>query len=354
MTANIGRLAYFETWIDPVAEKMLRARADIDLVRLEYTTPEPDNWRELGRAHGYQISARGDLREPWLADAKLLAKCQNLLAVSSTGVGYDVIDVAACTAAGVIVCNQSGSNKEAVAEHALGLILSLSKKIAVADRAVRRADSVDRYTVIGSDIRNKTVGIIGIGQIGTRVAELCRGLFGMTVLAYDPYLTADQVVARGATKVELDDLLRRSDYVTVHCPRTEETFGMLGSAKFALMKRTAYFINTARGGTYEEAELAEALEQKRIAGAGLDVFLKEPPPADHPLMAFDNVIITPHIAGVTNEALHDMAASAAEQWIFIFSGAVPRSLVNPEAWTRYAERFERLLGIRPQPLPLGA
>ncbi len=233
---NIKRLVYFEKLFDPIAEKTLVARPEIDLVRLRYKAPEAETWPEIARAHGYQIQPRGELSEPWFGNAALLQRCPSLLAICSSGAGYDMVDVDACTAAGVIVCNQSGFNKEAVAEHALGFILALSKKISLADRALRRENVTDRWKFMGNDIRGKTVGLVGIGQIGTRTAELCRLLFGMTVLAYDPYLTKEQIADRGGTKVELDELMRRSDFVSVHCPRNAETMGMLGSAQFALMK----------------------------------------------------------------------------------------------------------------------
>ena len=277
MAVNLKRLVYFDSFMDPIANAIIGRRDDIDLVRLEYATPEPDNWTEITQAHGYQIQPRGELREPWFGDAALLARCPNMLAISSTGAGYDMIDVDACTAAGVIVVNQSGTNWEPVAEHALGMMLSLTKKIALSERAMKRTANLDRRPYAGNNLRNKTVGIIGIGHIGRRVAELCGVLFDNTVLAYDPYLTTEQVAARGATKVELDELLRRSDYVTVHCPRSSETFGMFGAAQFAAMKPSAYFINTARGGIHDEPALEAALRDGRIAGAGLDVFLKEPP-----------------------------------------------------------------------------
>ncbi len=350
MTANAKRLAYFENWIDPVAEQILEARADVDLVRLSFAAPEADTWREISRAHGYQILPRGDLREPWFGNAKLLERCPLLLAISSTGAGFDMVDVDACTKAGVIVVCQTGTNKEAVAEHALGLMIALSKKIGITDKALRRGQPVDRYAFTGNDLLGKTVGIVGLGHIGTRVAELCKGLLRMTVLATDPYLTAGEVAARGARKVELYELLEQADFVTVHCPRNDETFGMFGRAQFAAMKPSAFFLNTARGGIHKEDELAEALAAMRIAGAGVDVFLKEPPEPDHPLLAFDNVLASPHIAGVTHEAMHEMARAAAEQWIDLFAGNVPPRLVNPEAWPAYCDRFERELGIRPKSL----
>lgn len=351
MVANIKRLTYFEEFMNPAALPILATRPEIEVVRLEYASSTDDNWAEIGRTHGYQIQSRTELKEPWFGNAALLARCPSMLAISSTGAGYDMVDVDACTAAGVIVINQSGTNKEGVAEHAVGLILSLSKKIALSERAMRTIPNMDRRKYNGNDIRHKTLGIVGIGNIGTRVAEICRLVFQMEILAYDPFLTADQIAARGGTKLELDDLLRRSDYVTVHCPRTSESFGLFGRAQFAMMKPTAYFVNTARGGIHDEPALADALRVGEIAGAGLDVFLKEPPDLDHPLLAFDNVIVTPHNAGLTDESVLNMVTETARQWIDVFDGKVPPRLVNPEAWPLYSERFTAILGFQPDALP---
>lgn len=344
-----ARLAYFEFWTDPVALQILGRDDGIDVRRLEYAAAEADNWREMERAHGYQIATRGELVPPWFGDDALIARCPGLLAICSTGSGFDIVDVDACTRAGIIVCNQGGANREAVAEHALALIISLSKKIALADRMLRRGH-VDRYAIDGRNVQGKTVGLVGIGHIGTRVAQLCGGLLGMRVLACDPYLTEQEIAARGATKATLDEVLAGADFVSVHCPRNAETEGMFGRAQFAHMKPTAYFVNTARGGIYDEEALAEALAQRRIAGAGLDVFLVEPPPPQHPLLAFDNVIVTPHSAGMSRESLQTMASYAAEQWLTILSGGVPPRLINPSAWGRYSLRFERAFGFAPAPL----
>ena len=348
---NIKRLVFFEKFFDPIAEQRLEQRPDIDLVKLRYSRPEDETWSQMSRAHGYQIQPRGELREPWFGNAELLQRCPNLLAISSSGAGYDMVDVEACSAAGVIVCNQSGFNKEAVAEHALGFMLALSKRIVAADRALRREGVRDRFEFMGNDIHAKTLGVVGIGQIGSRVAELCRSLFGMTVLACDPYLSAEQIRERGAQKVELDELFRRSDFVSLHCPRNNETMGMIGRAQFESMKPTAFFISTARGGVHDEDALADALRERRIAGAGLDVFMEEPPRLNHPLLGFDTVIASPHIAGVTAESMRDLAIATAEQWIAIFAGELPPRLVNPAAWPRYAERFERCFGFAPAALP---
>ncbi len=350
MATNIKRIIYFHQRLDVTAARVKSLRSDMDMTRYSFDAPEAENWAEMARSHGYHACARTEMREPWFPDAKLIARAPNLLAVCSLGAGYDVVDVDSCTKAGILVCNQSGANKEAVAEHALGFMLALSKKMVSADRAMRRQKNLERFLYTGNDLLGKTVGIIGLGNIGSRVAELCKGLFKMDVLAYDPYLTKEQIASRNGTKVELNELLERADYVTVHCPRTEETFGLIGYEQIARMKPSAYFVNTSRGGTYKEDDLVRALKDKKIAGAGIDVFLEEPPPTDHPLMAFDNVIVSPHNAGITHEAMANVSVVSADQWIDIFEGKVPPRLINPKAWPKYSERFERILGFKPQPL----
>ena len=353
MGGSLKRLVFFERWLDPVAEEILGAQEDIELVRLRYSDPEPATWAAFESACGYHVSSRGELREPWFGTPELLAQCPRLLALSSTGAGFDVIDVDACTEAGVIVCNQSGTNSEPVAEHAVALMLALTKRVGPANRALLRGDVGDRFRLQGANIQGKTVGIVGIGNIGRLVARYC-GAFDMHVLACDPYLDAGEIAARGAEKVDLGTLLERSDFVTVHCPRSEETVNLFGAAEFARMKPGAFFVNTARGRIHDEGTLLEALQGGAIAGAGLDVFDVEPPPPDHPLLLRDDVIATPHTAGVTSETLHDMCRAAAEQWITVLRGHVPPRLVNPEAWPFYSERFERITGVRPDTLPAGA
>lgn len=344
---TIKRLVYFEDWVFPAAEAALAGRPDLRVDHLRYDAPLADNWALMAAAHGYQIAPRGELQEPWFGDARLLERCPSLLAICSTGAGFDMIDVDACTAAGVLVCNQSGSNQEAVAEHALGMMLALAKKIALANRALLRSGGLNRWHYVGTELKGKVLGIVGIGTIGRRCAALGAAL-GMQVVACDPYLSEAQVRERGARKVELAELLRECDFVSVHCPRTAETMNMFGAAEFAAMKPGAYFINTARGGTYDEAALLAALEAGRIAGAGVDVFLQEPPPPDHPLLQHPAVIATPHIAGATQEAMREMARYAALQWLDICDGRRPPRLQNPQAWPRYCERFERLFGVRPR------
>jgi D-3-phosphoglycerate dehydrogenase / 2-oxoglutarate reductase len=246
------------------------------------------------------------------------------------------------------VVNQSGGNKEAVAEHALAMMLTLSKRIVEADRQARTGQVIDRSTYIGRELNSRTVGVLGIGNVGGRLATMCRTAFSMRVLAYDPLLSADQVKARGAEKVELDELLAQSDYVSVHCPLTKQSRKMMGAAQFARMKPEAYFITTARGFIHDEEALAVALRNKQIAGAGLDVWEDEPPPHNHPLMTFDNVIISPHIAGSTVEARENMGRIAADQVLQILDGKKPPRLINPEVWPAYRKRFEQIMGFAPE------
>ena len=247
----------------------------------------------------------------------------------------------------MLVVNQSGGNANSVAEHALGMLLTLSKRIIEADRALRRDRNVNRNALVGNEAQGKTIGIVGLGNVGRRIAELCRGLLRMNVLAYDPYLSASEMASRGGEKVELDDLLRRSDYVSISCPLTKDNRGMIGAREFKLMQPHAFFITTARGFIHDEAALLEALREKRIAGAGLDVWSKEPPPPEHPLLQFDNVLASPHTAGVTKEARENMGRIAAEQILDAFDGKRPPRIINPEVWPDYAKRFERAFGIRP-------
>jgi D-3-phosphoglycerate dehydrogenase len=303
----------------------------------------------LAAAHAYQTgSTRDELVRHYHTGAELLRHTPNLLIVSTNGAGYDTVDVKACTERGILVVNQSGGNAESVAEHVLAMLLSLVKRVVECDRALRAGTLTDRGVFTGREAHGKTIGIIGIGNVGRRVAELCRGLFGMDVLAYDPYVDAEETRRRGARKVELDELLRSADFVSINCPLTAETRGMIGGREYARMKPTAYFITTARGFIHDETALEAALRDKTIAGAGLDVWDKEPPPAAHPLFKLDNVIVTAHTAGVTREARANMGRIAAEQMLDALDGKPVTRIVNPQVWPDYAKRFERAFGFMPK------
>jgi D-3-phosphoglycerate dehydrogenase len=346
-TPHAWRLVYFDFVQHPVFLDVLGARPEVEVTRLAFAGDVAANFEALRRAHAYQAtSVKDDLPPAYMVTAGLLARMPNLLVVSMHGAGYDTVDVAACTEAGVLLVNQSGGNAEAVAEHALAMMLALLKRIPEGDAWVRAGRPHRRADLLGRDLLGRTVGIVGLGNIGRRVAELTRGLFRCRVLAYDPYLDAATCAERGAEKAEFAALLAQSDIVTVHCPRTPETEGMFGAAEFARMKRGAVFVNTARFGIHDEAALHGALVSRHLAGAGLDVWRREPPPKDHPLLALDTVIATPHTAGVTEDSRARVARFAAEQLLGIFAGERPPRLINPEVWPRYLERRAAVLANR--------
>jgi D-3-phosphoglycerate dehydrogenase len=288
-------------------------------------------------------SAKDELPRRWFVTADFLGRCPELLVVSSNGAGYDTVDVEACTNAGVLVVNQSGGNAQSVAEAAIGLMLGVTRLISENDRLLRTQRGFSREDIMGTEMSGKVLGIVGIGNIGKIVAKLARA-FDMTVLAVDPYLTAEEIGRRGATAVTFDELLARSDFVSLHCPRDRTTLKMMDAAAFARMKKGAIFVTTARGGIHDEAALHDALQSGRLRGAGLDVWEKEPPPLDHPLLKLRNVVATYHTAGVTHEARRNMALYAAEQIVGTLKGGRPPRLINPEAWPTYVRRFEAIMG----------
>jgi D-3-phosphoglycerate dehydrogenase / 2-oxoglutarate reductase len=329
--------------------EMLGKRDDVRLDTLENGGMTEQAKSVLAAAHAYQTgSTRDELVRHYHTGAELLAHTPNLLIVSTNGAGYDTVNVRACTERGILVVNQAGGNAESVAEHVLGMLLALVKRVVECDRALRAGTLVDRGDFTGREAHGKCIGVVGIGNVGRRVAKLCGGLLRMEVVAYDPYVDAEETRRRGARKVELDELLRSADFVSINCPLTEETRGMIGARQYALMKPSAYFITTARGLIHDEAALEAALREKTIAGAGLDVWSKEPPPAAHPLLEFDNVIVTAHTAGVTREARANMGRIAAEQMLDALDGKPVTRIVNPQVWADYAKRFERAFGFAPR------
>jgi D-3-phosphoglycerate dehydrogenase len=346
---NVKRAFYVRFVNHPCYLEILAQRPEIRLDKLENDFPDAVAAPVLAAAHAYQISsARDELPTKYHAHKELLARSPNLLIVSTGGAGFDTVNVNDCTDAGVLVVNQTGGNADAVAAHVLAMVLMLSKQIIQTDHALRKGTMHDRNAFMGNDINGRTIGIVGLGNVGRRVARLCRTLFDMPVMACDPYLDEATIAERGATKVSLDELLRRSDFVSINCPLDDTTRGMIGAREFGLMRQHAYFITTARGFIHDENALADALRTKAIAGAGLDVWAKEPPPPDHPLLQLDNVLASPHTAGVTREARANMGKFAAEQLILTLDGKRPPRIVNPEVWPAYQKRFERTFGFRPE------
>lgn len=256
-----------------------------------------------------------------------LAAAKQLAVIARIGVGYDAIDIPAATMAKVPVMTTGTANSPSVAEKALYFILALAKRGPHMDAVVRENRWWDRLSEMPTDIGGRTVLVVGFGRIGSRTVKRCLA-FDMKVLVSDPYVDAALIKAAGAEPVAtIEAALPRADFVTLHCPKSPATTGLIGAKQLALMKPTAFVINTARGGIVDEAALADALAAKRIAGAGLDVLLAEPPPADHPLFKFRNVILAPHMAGVTTEAAARMAEQAALNLLSVFDGQTIRDNV---------------------------
>jgi D-3-phosphoglycerate dehydrogenase len=348
MSSTPKKVVRFDLWIDPVFDERLRSEPGLDLDIGSVAGPAEKGWALLKDAHVFHVSPAKDELPRWLlVNAELLARCPNLLCVSSAGAGYDTTDVAACTKAGVAVMNQAGGNAESVAEFTLGLMIDVSRRVSESDRRLRRERGFSREDVMGRELRGKTVGLVGIGHIGRRVARLARA-FGMNVIATDPYLTHEEIQRRDAQPASLEEVLRLSDIVSLHCPRDKSTLKLMDAAAFATMKQGALFISTARGGIHDEAALSSALQSGHLAGAGLDVWDQEPPPLDHPLLGMDNVVATFHTAGVSHEGRRNVASIAAEQIVGAMKGGRPPRLVNPEVWPVYAGRFERIFGFAVQ------
>ncbi|MBS7634109.1 C-terminal binding protein [Candidatus Bathyarchaeota archaeon] len=242
------------------------------------------------------------------------------------GVGVDNIDVDAATEKGIFVANVIYDVTD-VADHALSLILSLVRKIVWADRNVK-GNKWDWKTVQPiSRLKDKIVGIIGFGRIGRKVAQRLRG-FEVKIVAYDPYVPRETFREYGVEKIDFEALIKESDIITIHIPLTNETRHMIGEKELKSMKREAIIVNVSRGGIIDEKALCKALEERRIAGAGLDVLEEEPPAKDNPLLRLDNVIITPHMAWYSNRSLDEIRRKAAEEVARVLSGQIPVNLVN--------------------------
>ena len=273
------------------------------------------------------------VRYPNNLEQESILLAENLLVISTSGRGTDAIDISAATAKGIVVVNNPNLSTIPVSEHVLALILALAKKIVPLDKSVKNGNYLVRNDSYQIQLESKTVGIIGLGNIGTEVARKCNAAFRMRILAYDPYVLPSKAEEVGAILVrDLDYLLSQSDFVSLHPELNDETCGMIGEVELRRMKSTAFLINTSRGKVVLETALVTALRERWIAGAALDVFESEPPSSQNPLHNFDNIILSPHVAGVTVEASKELALSAANQILQVFRGEKPTNIVNPEAW----------------------
>jgi D-3-phosphoglycerate dehydrogenase len=317
----------------------------LEVVRIPLDQPEPAVIAALREVDAYYcMASRDELPKPFHVQRALLAQLPGLLMVGSTGAGYDPVDPVACTEAGVLLVNQAGGNAEGVAEHAVGMMLALLKRMPEATAAMRAGRAKNRNALMGRELRGRTVGLVGIGNVGTRVAEIVRLAFGCPVLACDPYLDAATIAARGARKVEMPELLAESDVVSLHLPLSGESRNLMNSASFAAMRPGALFVTTARGNIHDEPALHAALTSGHLGGAGLDVWEQEPPNPEHPLLRMDNVIVTQHTAGVTHESRANITRIAALAFADAANGKLPPRIINPDVVPRFAARYEAKLG----------
>jgi len=257
---------------------------------------------------------------------EVIDRAERLKIIGRAGVGVDNIDVDYATERGIVVVNAPGGNSVSAAEHTIGLILAIARKIPQADRSVKEG-KWERKKFVGIELRGKTLGIIGLGRIGYEVAKRMR-CFEMNILAYDPYVSEERAKSVGAKLVSLEELLRNSDIITIHVPKTKETENMISYKEFEIMKDGVYIINAARGGIVNERALYDAIVKGKVAGAALDVYEKEPPDKDNPLLKLDNVVTTPHIGASTKEAQMMVGMTVAEDIVNFFKGLPVKNAVN--------------------------
>lgn len=271
----------------------------------------------------------------------LLRHAKNLKVICRAGSGVDNIDVDKATEHGVVVMNTPGGNNVTTAEHTMGLILAIARLIPQATKSIK--DGLwDKKSFMGVELMDKTIGIIGLGNIGTNVAERARG-FKMNVIAYDPLLSKEVALKKGVELVGLDELFRRADFITLHLPLTEKTRHTIGKDEFNKMKKGVFFVNCARGGLVDEVALLDALNSKKVAGAALDVFEKEPPSKDYPLLSHPKVICTPHIGASTGEAQEKVAIDCGRQLVdFLVKGIVSNAVNSPDGPRQGSVDAERM------------
>lgn len=320
---------------------ILRAAENIEL-DVKPELKEDELTAIIGAYHGLVV--RSDTKPT----EKVIAAADNLKVIGRAGTGVDNIDVPAATQRGIVVMNTPGGNTVTTAEHAFALMMALARNIPQGTYSLK-AGKWERKKYTGVELYDKTLGVLGVGRIGGIVAN--RGTaFGMHPIGYDPYLTKDAAAKLGIELVSLDQLFARSDFISIHTPLTPETRHIVGKDAFAKMKKGVRIVNCARGGLIDEVALAEALQSGTVAGAALDVFEQEPPPADHPLLGLDNVIYTPHLGASTTEAQVNVAVAIAKQLVDFFTtgaifGAVNAPSVSGELLTElrpYVELGQKL------------
>jgi len=346
--------------LHPDADKLLEEADDIEVI---YALDEAE--RDLGLSAPGRVEVRKEAVSAALerhlpeihalhamavgghmpVTAEMFDRAPHLEVAFISAAGTDKIDVVAATERGVLVINAVGANAPAVAEQAIGLMLALCRRICDTDRHAHASKRVEPLRVMQSPPRlsllgGKVLGIVGYGFVGRSIARIATQGFGMEVIAYDPYFDPIEAERQGVTILDdLHDLLAQADFVSLNTPFGPETAALIGSKELAVMKPTAYLINTARGGVVDTDALVSALTERAIAGAGLDTTDPEPLPDGHPLFDLDNVVLTPHVGGNAPEVFRASSVTPVRLTLDALRGKRPRHLVNPDAWARHVERF---------------
>ena len=310
----------------PAGWDIIKARDDVEATAYAPAMATPEFHALLREVDGIALSLT-----PFAAPE--LGAAPRIRVVARIGVGFDTVDVPVLTAQKIPLMIAGTANSPSVAEQAFSLLFALAKRNAENDAAVRSGTWREPLKAYPIDFIDKTILIVGFGRIGTRVAK--RGLgFEMRVLVYDPYVPARDIQAAGCEPVaDLDKAVAQADFITIHCPKNAETTNLFDAARLGRMKRGAYIVNTARGGIINERALCDALGAGKIAGAGIDVFEREPAPGDHPLLKLPNVIVAPHLAGVTVESLDRMAIATVRNILSVLDGKpIRENAVNPEVF----------------------
>ncbi|MDA0659691.1 MAG: NAD(P)-dependent oxidoreductase [Planctomycetota bacterium] len=326
-----GELKYTDIGLD-----LLEASPAIEITRIDRHAPEIGA-SQIAHMNGVIVLTP-------TVSAQTLENSANLLAVSRFGVGYDGVDVAACTNSDVMLLITTGAVDHSVAEATVGWMLALSHHIRIKDRLVRTGEWHVRSHWMGSELRDRTLGIIGFGGIGRAVLHMTQG-FGMKPpLIFDPFVATDMITAAGGRSVSLDELLFQADFVSLHCPLNDKTRDLLSTRELALMKPTAFLINTARGGIVNEDALFKALSEKQIGGAALDCFLNEPLLTPPTFATLDNVLLAPHSIAWTHELFREIGRTACRGLLDLAHRRTPHGIVNTEVLERssFQEKWKRL------------
>ena len=350
------------TFMHPDGAAVFEAAPDIEVVHALSAQERQDMRRspEMRAALGEKMQAAVDAALPRThalfamgltghlpVTAEMMDRGKQLEVIFISAAGTDRIDVAAATQRGIVVVNAPNGNATAVAEHAVGLMLALCRRIAERDRAQHREKRMDMMAVMRgggalSILNGKSLGIVGYGFVGRSLGDICQRAFNMNVSIFDPYFDPIEAERRGVTVMEdLDEMLRGADFVSINTPLTEQTRGLINSARLASMKKSAFLINTSRGPVVSTDGLVSALRDGVIAGAGLDVTDPEPLPDGHPLFDFDNVVITPHLGGNSPETFRPCAVIASRLALDVLRGKRPSHMINPAAWDRLRARLNQ-------------